>query len=79
MKALTALLTIFAILLASTAVFAQSEETKHQFIDIGPMFVDGETQAPQLLRYDGTPRAEFEPLLQMEKSFMNKIIEDTNL
>ena len=78
MKNLSALFIASAILLTSTSLFAQTEETNHKFYDFEHILVEGNFQEPTIHITDSQQGAQFERLLRMETSFMNKIAEDTN-
>ncbi|GEM_PF-4579926 len=82
MRRLMALSTGLVILLLSTGVFAQADESEEnsEFVEFDHMVVEGEIQVPEGMKYDTPEEADFEPLsnLREQKELMYKVHETTD-
>ena len=77
MKYLVAITTAFVVIGFSSLAFADDEET--QFIEFDQYVIDGQFVEPQVSHSGALGQAQFGPISSLEASFLDKIVEDSQV
>jgi hypothetical protein len=74
MRTLVAALAGLAVVTSSAAAFAQNtDDTRTQFVNFDEFLVEGEIVAPKLQRHVVVDDVDFEPVHDLERSFMPEL------
>ena len=80
MKRLVAIAVAMTVVLMGSMAFAQqNEETPSQFVDFKEgTEVEGGITVPGATRYDAPPQTRFDPLVELDTSFIENIKDSSN-